>query len=604
MRPASPEFLTALTGSHNIAVRLRSVPAGQTGTAPTGGVVLPIVEGDVELDGAADVRATIDVTIAASDPATGELLWPEGVSSALTPYGTHELFAERGVAFGGGSVEYVSLGYFRINDVEQPDAPDGPIRLSGSDRMSMIIDSALTTPLQYGPSVTYGAVVQALAEDAYADVVIEWDDPDIAGDAIGRTVIVEKDRYAFIRELVVGVGKIAYFDHRGVLRIRSLPASGYPVWTVSRGARGVLVTASRSLSREGVYNGVLATGEALDTEPPVQALAVDNTPGSPTLWGGPFGKISREFASPLLTTTSQCALAAATVLRKSVGLPYNVDLTAVPNPALEPDDVIAVGVEGTPLVAEPELIVGDSFSRTVVNGIGTSESGHAWSKAAGSDANVQVNGGLLRRTLVTDNSTGTDLLSSASGRHDVDVYADVQVPIVAAGAALVSGIVLRYAASTNFLGARLEFDADGLVSTKLHQTYGDYVETVHIDGIAPYSAGQWWTMRARARGDVVEFKAWPRDTETEPAEWWWSVEVDVPIGAASRFGLWQWKVGGNTNAVGPQWIYDNFRAYSVPASPLRGGELHVLDSLTVPLTAEAAMRGTTREQTLITIETS
>lgn len=603
MRPVSQEFLTALTGSHNIATRLRAVPAGQTGTAPTGGVLLPLIDGDVQLDGSADVRATTEVTIAAHDPATGERLWPEGASSPLTPYGTTELFVERGIEFGGGSVEYVSLGYFRINDVEQPEAPDGPIRIAGADRMSMIIDSPLTTPVQYGPSVTYETVVQELAEDAYADVVIEWDDPDVAGDPIGRTAIVEKDRYSFIRELVVGLGKVAYFDHRGVLRIRSLPSSGYPVWTVSRGARGVLVSASRSISREGVYNGVLATGEALDTEPPVQALAVDSTPGSPTLWGGPFGKISREFASPLLTTTAQCALAAATVLRKSVGLPYNVDLTAVPNPALEPDDMIAIGVEGVPVVVEPELFVGDSFSRTVVDGVGNAESGQTWSKPAGSDVNTQVNGGVFRRTITAGNGTGLELLGSLTGRHDVDVYCDVQVPVAAVGASLVAGVALRYASGSDFYGARIEFNTNGLVSSKLHKQLGGYEELVVVNDFAAYSAGQWWTMRARARGDVIEFKTWPRDTASEPGEWLWSTDDTTEPGLVSRFGLWTWRVGANSN-TGPQWLFDNFRAYTVPPSPLRGGELHVLDSLTIPLTADAAMSGSTREQTLITIETS
>lgn len=604
MRPVSARFLEALTGSHNMAVRVRAVPAGQTGVNPVSGTFLDSVGGDVQLDGSADIRSTLEVEIAPYDSVTGALLWPEGSAAPLTPYGAHELFVERGVVFGGGSVEYVSLGYFRVDDVEQPDAPDGSIRVSGSDRMANIIDAKLTDPWQFDPTETYGDVIEALVTDAYASAVIEWDDDEVASDPIGRTAIAESDRYAFLKELVTGLGKVAYFGHRGTLVIKTPPSATLPNWTVSRGAGGVLVTAGRALSRSGVYNGVLATGEALDTEPPARALVVDTDPDSPTLWGGPFGKVPREFASPLMTTDAQCAKAAATLLRKAVGLPYNVDFTAVPNPALEPDDPIAIGFEGAPLAVSRTLLVGDSFTRTVVNGIGTSESGHPWSLGAGADVNSQITAGVYRRTLPVAGNTGTELLSSAVGRRDVDLYADVQVPNVATGASLVAGLILRYSGGADSFGARIEFDVGGVVSTKLHKWLPEYEEPVAISGVATYTAGQWWSMRARAHGSTIEFKAWPRDTADEPEDWWWSYDEAHGPGVANRFGLWQWRVGGNTNASGPQWLFDNFRAYDVPATGLIGGEVHVIDTLSIPLTASGAMKGATREQTLVAIEVS
>ena len=50
----------------------------------------------------------------------------------------------------------------------------------------------------------------------------------------------------------------------------------------------------------------------------------------------------RFYSSPLLTTQAQTAAAARSLLVRAVGLPYAVDLTAVPNPALEPYDPIRV----------------------------------------------------------------------------------------------------------------------------------------------------------------------------------------------------------------------------------------------------------------------
>jgi hypothetical protein len=603
MRPVSAAFLDAVTGSHSISVRLQVVPAGQTGVEPAGGVELYVIDGDVRQDGRADIRASLDCEVAAADPVTGELFWPDATTSPLTPYGAHELFVERGVAFGGGGIEYVSLGYFRIDDVEQRSAPDGPISIVGSDRMSMIIDSGLTTPWQFYPTDTYAYVVEQLVTDAYLDAVIEWDEVATADAPIGRGAIVERDRYAFLRELITGAGKVFYFDHRGVLVIRTPPDPSAPVWTAARGPGGVLVSASRSLSREGVYNGVLATGEALDEAPPSRGLAVDDDPDSPTYWYGPFGRISREFSSPLMTTDAQCVLAATTILRRSTGLPYSVELSAVPNPALEPDDPIAIGFEGAPEVITPTLLVGDSFSRTVVNGIGTSESGHPWSVAAGTDAACQVTGGVMTRTSAA-NTANVAVFGATPGVRDVDIAVDVRAPSGATGTeALVLGVVTRYAASDHFLASRFEHNANGTLTLKIVTHRPDPEsdgEQASLVDFAPYVAGDWWTVRTRVRGDVVELKAWPRD-EAEPLEWQLSWDgANIIDGTANRFGLYFWRLTGNTSP-GPQWEIDNWRAYSAPRELLRGGELHVIDTLTVPLTAAGAMRGTTRQQNLVSI---
>lgn len=602
MRPVSPAFLDAISGSHTMAVRLRAVPSGQTGVQPTGGVELRVQEGDVQQDGRADIRATLDCRVAAVDPVTGFEFWPRAADDPLTPYGAYELFVERGVAYGRNEIEYVSLGYFRIDNVEQPSAPDGPISLTGSDRMSMIIDSDLTSPRQFRPTDSYGYVVEQLVLDAYLDAVIEWDDDDVAGDAIGRTANVEQDRYAFLRELIVGLGKIFYFDHRGVLVIRTPPDPGRPLWTVSRGESGVLVSAGRSLSREGVFNGVLATGEALDTEPPVRGLAVDNNPDSPTYWSGPFGRVTREFASPLLTTTAQCVLAASTILRRSMGLPYNVDVSAVPNPALEPDDPIAIGFEGAPVVVEPELIVGDSFSRTVVDGPGVTESGHGWSAPTGTTPAIQVANGVLTRAL-DPNTVAFLLNTSATGQRDFDAAVDIMAPAAGVtGEPLVFGIMGRYSSDAGYMNGRFEFVPGGTTTIKIsvHDNVAGYSEPVVLNGFGTFTPGQWFTVRVRARGDVYEIKAWPRD-EAEPHEWSARyVGANVISGATNRFGMYFWRLTSNTNAA-PQYTVDNWRVYNVPTETLRGGEVHVLDTLTIPLTAGGAMRGTTREQTVSAI---
>lgn len=599
MRPVSDRFLKTITGSHTAIFRARVIlpdNAGQTGTNPIGTEV-SIIGGDVQLDAGADIRSTIELDIAAP--------WPTSSYDLLAPYGT-EIFAERGVAYGGGATEWVSLGYFRLNIIEQDDAPDGPIRLSGTDRMSKIVDATLTDVKQYAATATYGAVLSDLVLDADASVAIEWDEPAVRDSPIGRTFIVEEDRYGKAKELVTGLGKVFYFDYRGILVVRTPLSVTDPVWIVSRGEGGVLVKASRSLSREGVHNGVLAIGEALDTKPPARGLATDDGPSSPTRWGGPFGKVPATYASPLLTTDAQARLAAATVLRRSLGLPYNVDLDAVPNPALEPDDPIAIGIEGKPYVLPRVMLAADSFTRTVTNGWATSERGDGWSA---SNSDYQVIGDTATVGLSAANTITQQLNSTARGRTDADAYVDVRVlPAVGAvaGGALIASISLRAVDTNTQFSNRLEFNTNGTVTAKIGRHSArpgaGYRDAAALVGFDTFAVGEWWTIRARARGAIISMKAWKRGT-TEPREWLLSVSDTPRLVDGVRFGLYMWRLSGNTNA-GPQWEVDNWRVFDAPDDELQGGEIHVIDSMTIPLTADGAMSATTREQTLVTVQAS
>jgi hypothetical protein len=333
MRPVSVEFLRTLRGSHQMVAEARIVAPGLTGVNPAG-TEIPILSGDVHIDGTANIGSTLDLTT------DGQGMWPTAASDLLAPYG-NELFVRRGIAFGNGTTEWVSLGYFRIQAPEQADAPNGPIRISAQDRMAGIVEARLIAPIQYQPGTTLGTIFTALVGEVYPWATIEWDDATDAS-TLGRALTAEEDRYKFLNDLVTAAGKVWYWNHRGVLRIETPPAPVDPVWDVNAGGDGVLVNVSRQLSREGVYNAVVATGEAADTEAPARAVAVDDNPESPTYWSGSFGKVPRFYSSPFLTTDAQAASAAEAMLTRSLGLPYSVDFTAVPNPALEPYDPVRV----------------------------------------------------------------------------------------------------------------------------------------------------------------------------------------------------------------------------------------------------------------------
>jgi len=334
VRPVSAAFLRTLAGSHTMIVRATVLSTFQTGVAPVG-TVIDVIGGSVTLDGTADVRASLDLTT----DGTGR--WPRYVDDLLAPYG-NEIFVERGIDYGNGVVEYCSLGYFRIESPSQAAPPNGPIRVVGKDRMQAIVDGRLLAPLQFDSTVTYGSVVTQLVTEVYPSATIQWDDATDTA-TLGRTLITEETRFEFLDDLITSLGKTWYWDHRGFLVIADRPNPTAPVWDVVSGEGGVLVSSSRTLSREGVYNAVVASGESVEADSaPVRGVAVDGNPDSPTYYYGRFGPVPMFYSSPFLTDATQCQSAAAALLTRQLGLPYNVDLSSIPNPALEPDDPVRV----------------------------------------------------------------------------------------------------------------------------------------------------------------------------------------------------------------------------------------------------------------------
>jgi hypothetical protein len=293
------------------------------------------MDGDVYMKAGAQIRATAKLTVAAP--------WPVSEFDQLMPNGGADLFLERGIAHGDGSREWVSLGYYRLDDVEQEDAPDGPIEIEASDRMAAIIDAQLLQPRQYRADSVIRSVVEDLVLEIYPDATVVLEGFDADG-ILGSDQICTRDRYKFLNDIARAHGCTMHFDYAGRFVMRPIPDYSQisPAWTINHGARGVLVKMSRRLSRSSMFNAVVADGEQAGSELPVQGIAYDLNSQSPTRWNGPFKQVPRFWQSSLLRTNDQAFEAAKAMLARSIGVPYTITFTAVPNAALEPLDLVKV----------------------------------------------------------------------------------------------------------------------------------------------------------------------------------------------------------------------------------------------------------------------
>lgn len=326
-----------VSGSHTAVIEARVLTSFQTGDDPDG-TDIPVLSGDIAYDATADIWSNMSLETAGFDEDDLSSMFPRFADDLLAPYG-NEIFLRRGIDSGSG-ISWVPMGYYRIDDTEQRETSEGPIRLTGPDRMAGIADARLIRPRQYSSTQTVAQVVSDLVLEVYPEAVISWDD-DTDQQQVGRDIIVEEDRRAPLHELAESYGKVLYWDSEGILRFEDAPDPDEIVWDIAAGKNGVLVSSSRTVSREGMYNGVVFRGEGA-TGAPVTAVMVDVGVNSPTRWGGRFGRKPRFHSSPLVKTAVQAQSAAESVLRRSIGMTYSVDFGTIPNPALRPREAVRI----------------------------------------------------------------------------------------------------------------------------------------------------------------------------------------------------------------------------------------------------------------------
>ncbi|MFI1830674.1 DUF5047 domain-containing protein [Streptomyces sp. NPDC020412] len=327
MYPVSERFLQALSGSYS--------PITQATLFRADGIVeqLAIIGGTVTVDRSQQSRRTCSITFADLS------LIPRTAAAALATFGAR-LRISRGVRLGEDR-ELVSVGVFRVDSISG-DIDTGPVTFTGKSLESFIADDRFTAPYR-ASGTAVGAITALIQRSAPGSAI----DSARAVDApIGpRSYDVEGDPWAAVTEIGTTIGCEVYCDADGVFVVAPLPdiATTTPVWTIAAGHGGAYIQANRGMSTEGVRNGWLVRGENTESNvAPVSALVVDNDPGSPTYWSGPFGRRPGFYTSPTITTTAAATAAGTLKLRASVAPNATADISTLPNPALEPGDVIRV----------------------------------------------------------------------------------------------------------------------------------------------------------------------------------------------------------------------------------------------------------------------
>ncbi|MBA9050788.1 MULTISPECIES: DUF5047 domain-containing protein [Streptomyces] len=287
---------------------------------------------------------------------------PRDASDTFSPFG-HEIYIERGIRYMDGSTETVPLGSFVITSVSG-DIHNGPLSITAAGREILLKRSLFDTATSTKGYTNAAAFIRtqiATVLPGYSFV----DGSTLAATTVlpTKTWDVGTDVWSALAEVATSIGCELFCDAYGTFRLQDIPQVANvpvtPVWDVSAGEGGVMVSAEMTVSSDDVYNRVIVTGEnAEDGKAPVSATATITDNADPMRFGGPFGKVTFRYSSSLITTAGQANTTAIALLAKKRAANRAVSLASVPNPALDAGDWIRVNYGA---VVPPELHLVNAF---------------------------------------------------------------------------------------------------------------------------------------------------------------------------------------------------------------------------------------------------
>src|SRR5699024_8514674 len=341
MWPVSPALLDAITSSHTVMLRADVTKGGKRLYSD-----LPVVGGSITMDASRGkiARRACDLRIAPRLPVGHYGDQPALPRTPWEPLGHYgqQIWVRRGVRFPSGMVEWVPLGMFRIDGTEGSLLGDEPVQVSGVSREADVSDDIFASPRTYenGSSVQ---VIQWLIQGTLPDAEVV---PRVSNDGRLPRTVFEEDRWEAIQTVAAGIGAVVYADPAGRFIIDDQPGIDSPaVWKAE--ARKNLVSAKESSGRNGVYNRVVVRGDNFSSDDEsFSATAVDANPTSPTFFEaasrGGYGRVTKIENIRTLSSQRAAYAAARGTLARLTGGASDVDLSSVPNPALEGLDVIDI----------------------------------------------------------------------------------------------------------------------------------------------------------------------------------------------------------------------------------------------------------------------
>lgn len=347
MHQTSERFQKALRYSHTVVARAHLFRQRELIMED-----IPILSGSITDDAAALIRRRMDVALPASREILDMLPAEPPEDGGLWPLG-NEMQIEAGIDFEDGTEpEYLSLGFYRISRPRIDDSDeDLTVQISGFDRGRAVSRNRFITPYTIRAGINYAVAIRDLLFDR-APWLTE-DDLEFLETPYTTPVLNftnQDDPWEVAVTMAASMGAELYWNTQGKPVMRPEPDTLFTpeVFTYEEGEEAIITGLTRDLDDEQAYNAVVVSGETTSNSAPVQAVAYDDNPDSPT-WYDPrypeasiYGLVPYYITSQYVTTYEQALNAARANLLHHVGIIEKIDFTSIANFAHESNDVIRI----------------------------------------------------------------------------------------------------------------------------------------------------------------------------------------------------------------------------------------------------------------------
>lgn len=298
---------------------------------PGGAVIardVPVFGGSISANLTARVTRTGDFTLSKE-------WWPGSDPNALlTPYRTVAQI-RAGIRYGDGTEELFPVITGRVGEVTRN--PDGSVTARIDDLAADVVGVRFEQP-RPSDNVTILTEIRRLISEALPEATFGTD---TVADAQTPKLTWDEDRGKALDDLASALGGRWYALGDGDFVVRPFPYDvGTVVQTVADGEDGLLVSGAPTISRDGAANSVTVIVERFDGGTPFTVTARDNSPTSPTRWGGPFGRVTKPIKVQTPLTVGQAQTLARAELNASVALSSKWSIQMVPDYTLEPGDTV------------------------------------------------------------------------------------------------------------------------------------------------------------------------------------------------------------------------------------------------------------------------
>ncbi|NYI06073.1 DUF5047 domain-containing protein [Allostreptomyces psammosilenae] len=307
---------------------------------------IAFTDGTVTVDRGSEIRRTLSLTI--PDPHD----FPVSATDRYGVYG-QAIYVEAGMTYIDGTSERVAMGTFTVTRIGG-NVHEGPLSITAVGPEIHLKRSVFTTA--YNTNLASSAAAFITTQIAGTIPGATLTDMSTHGGTTlpSKTWDAGTEKWAALTEVAASIGAELYAAPDGNFVLADVPdiAGAVPVWDVTTGDSGVMVSADLELTSDQVFNRVVVVGEnAAEAVAPVSAEARITDPADPLRYGGPFGEVTRYYSSNLITTSTAAQVAADAMLTRYRAPNRTVSLSTVPNAALEPGDCIRVAYADLP----PEL---------------------------------------------------------------------------------------------------------------------------------------------------------------------------------------------------------------------------------------------------------